>query len=143
MLFSARTYSDPSRASDPYYLPSMLIQSEDGKTWSVECSMPGCLPESDPVTFSSPLSALEYCYEASSYADDDQPDFLLAARASYKGAFARLEGRIDHALKCERLFDAVYSEAERNGDTDGMDHVEMLAHEMARAALQAGRNPIR
>jgi hypothetical protein len=131
MLFSARTYDDPARAGDKYYIPSMLIQSEDGNEWSVVCCMPGCMPEGDPVTFTTPTKAVAYAYEGQDDGEDT-PDFVKAFHFAYCGSLNRLRGSIALALADEAQFAAMYSEAERNGDTDGLDHVEELAHEAAR-----------
>ena len=127
MLFHTRTYTDPARAEDPHRLPSMAVESEDGKTWTVTCCLPGCLPDSDPMEFSSPVEALDYAWEDS---DPEGPDFVQLFRLSLSAQRHRLAGQIPEALTLEeKIEDWIHYHSE----PDGVDHVEELASEIARA----------
>jgi len=125
MLFYARTYEDPSDAGGKYHLPCIEIWSPDGKSWYVQCGTPGCLADSEELKFDSATAAIR---EAYGYADLDW-DILF--RHAYQGALARLRGSIDLALAEESAFEALAQELDVI-DSDGLAHVEELAHEAAR-----------
>ena len=125
MLFHARTYEDPAHASNTHHLPCVEVWSPDGKAWYVRYGLPGCLADSEELKFNCVTSAIK---EAYGYADLDW-DILF--RHAYQGALARLRGSIDLALAEEKALEALAQELDVV-DSDGLAHVEELAHEVAR-----------
>jgi len=126
MLFHARTYEDPANASNTHHMPCVELWSNDGKSWYVQYSMPGCLADSEELKFNSATAAVS---EAYGYADLDW-DILF--RRAFQGALARLRGSIAMALEEEGAFEALAQQMDIL-DSDGLEHVEELAHEAARA----------
>ena len=107
-------------------MPCVELWSNDGKSWYVQYSMPGCLADSEELEFNSVTAAIK---EAYGYADLDW-DILF--RRAFQGALARLRGSIDLALAEEKALESLALQMDV-ADSDGLAHVEELAHEAARA----------
>jgi len=126
MQYHTQTYSEPSKTGDKYHLPDLEVWSEDGKTWSVHACMPGCMPDSDVSEFSTACEAFEYAYESA------EIDWSRLFRYAFQGTIARLRGSIATALESEALLEKLAIELDVI-DSDGLQHVEELAHEAAKA----------
>lgn len=132
VILHDRTYADPADAGDRYHLPTMVIEY-DGRRWSMECCMPGCMPEGDALTFDTPTAVVEYAYESA-----DQP-WAAFFRQVFQGAVNRLRGNIAIALADESRAEALRAEL-CDVSEDGADHVEELAHACARAVFSVHPN---
>ena len=125
MLFHARTYDDPVNAGGKYYLPCVEVWSLDGKAWHVQYSTPGCLPEGEAYRFTSATAAIKEAYGCADL------DWAALFRRAYQGSLARLRGSIALALEEEKAFESLALRMDVM-ESDGLEHVEELAHEVAR-----------